>query len=84
MAEHGSNYRYFECQKTVLFGAILLISRHINNQTNMPKAVERSIERLNHFRCIDCNKWWSIGDAPIEKVEWYCPWCGKKGKYEAK
>ncbi len=48
----------------------------------MLKASNRSVEKLNHFRCIDCNKWWSIGDAPIEKTEWFCPWCGKKGEYQ--
>lgn len=36
-----------------------------------------SFERLAHFQCELCNKWWSIGDAPIkEKQGWYCPWCG--------
>ena len=36
-----------------------------------------SIETLVHFQCIKCNKWWSIGDAPIlQKYNWFCPWCG--------
>jgi hypothetical protein len=38
----------------------------------------RSIEQLSHFLCTFCNKWWSIGDAPIEKKKWFCPWCGKQ------
>ncbi|MCR4274826.1 MAG: hypothetical protein NUW02_02135 [Candidatus Campbellbacteria bacterium] len=38
----------------------------------------RSVERLSHFRCGVCNKWWSVGDAPTTKKEWHCPWCGTK------
>ena len=37
----------------------------------------KSIERLAHFRCSECSKWWSVGDAP-QRDEWYCPWCGFK------
>jgi len=36
-----------------------------------------SLERLFHFRCGSCQKWWSIGDAP-KREYWYCPWCGEK------
>jgi hypothetical protein len=39
--------------------------------------IEQSIERLVHFRCGACRKWWSIADAP-EQDYWYCPWCGDK------
>ena len=39
-----------------------------------------SIEKLVHFQCSDCNKWWTIGDAPDDKKEWYCPWCGTKNE----
>lgn len=48
----------------------------------MSNVSNRSVEKLNRFRCIECNKWWSVGDAPIEKTEWFCPWCGKNGKYQ--
>lgn len=34
-----------------------------------------SIERLVHFQCEACQKWWSIGDAPLMRG-YYCPWCG--------
>jgi hypothetical protein len=47
----------------------------------LPKVAEKSsvsIEKLSHFRCGHCNKWWSIADAPTKKKEWWCPWCGKK------
>lgn len=37
-----------------------------------------SKEILFHFECLKCKKWWSIGDAPPKKKEWYCPWCGYK------
>lgn len=35
-----------------------------------------STERLVHFQCVACKKWWSIGDAPKAKKKWFCPWCG--------
>lgn len=38
-----------------------------------------SVERLVHFRCGVCGRWWSIGDAP-PREEWFCPWCGQKQK----
>lgn len=40
-----------------------------------------SDERLRHFQCHACQKWWSIGDAP-EKKFWFCPWCGEKQEFE--
>jgi ribosomal protein L37AE/L43A len=39
------------------------------------------VEKLSHFRCLKCDKWWSIGDAP-KKVIWYCPWCGLKQNFQ--
>ncbi len=36
-----------------------------------------SDEKLRHFECFGCKKWWSIGDAP-KKSSWFCPWCGVK------
>lgn len=43
-----------------------------------------SLEKLIHFQCDHCQKWWSIGDAPIEeKKEWFCPWCGEKNKVDS-
>lgn len=35
-----------------------------------------SVELLVHFNCGACGKWWSVGDAPVEKTNWFCPWCG--------
>ncbi|MBP6854794.1 MAG: hypothetical protein KBD26_02860 [Candidatus Pacebacteria bacterium] len=43
-----------------------------------------SVEHLHHFRCGACDKWWSIGDPKITKkkiLDWFCPWCGKKQKF---
>ena len=40
----------------------------------------RSLERLSHFNCGYCHKWWSIGDAP-ERTTWFCPWCGKEQEF---
>ena len=42
----------------------------------------RHIEKLHHFNCNYCKKWWSIGDAPEDIKLWYCPWCGKKNEYK--
>lgn len=42
-----------------------------------------SIEKLIHFNCPLCLKWWSIGDAPIDTRKiWYCPWCGCSSEIE--
>jgi predicted RNA-binding Zn-ribbon protein involved in translation (DUF1610 family) len=41
----------------------------------------KTIEKLHHFQCYSCNKWWSIGDANTKKEIWYCPWCGEKQKF---
>ena len=42
-----------------------------------------SIEKLSHFQCGECNKWWSIGDA-TKQTKWFCPWCGKEQVFEKK
>ncbi len=34
-----------------------------------------SIERLVHYSCRSCNRWWSIGDGPTAG-DLKCPWCG--------
>jgi transcription elongation factor Elf1 len=44
------------------------------------KKHQRSIEQLSHFRCGKCNKWWSVGDAPLSKKVWHCPWCGLEAR----
>ena len=49
---------------------------------NDDKKGQRSVERLNHFRCAKCDKWWSVGDAPEDKTEWHCPWCGQKQEFK--
>ena len=43
---------------------------------------KRVIEKLHHFICGECKKWWSIGDAPAKKNLWYCPWCGIVNEYK--
>jgi PHP family Zn ribbon phosphoesterase len=54
-----------------------------NKKTKVEKkAHSRSVETLHHFSCGKCKKWWSIGDAPKEKTEWFCPWCGEGNTYE--
>jgi len=35
-----------------------------------------SVERFTNFLCWSCDKWWSISDAPPDKTDWFCPWCG--------
>ncbi len=46
--------------------------------------VRRVVELLHHFCCKKCKKWWSIGDAPINKHVWFCPWCGTENNYQSK
>lgn len=46
--------------------------------------LHRSIEKISHFRCQICDKWWSVGDAPIQKKLWFCPWCGAEQTYKKK
>jgi len=41
----------------------------------------RSVEKLNHFRCVYCDKWWSVADADTRKENWFCTWCGEKQKF---
>lgn len=36
-----------------------------------------SVEKLIHYSCGNCLKWWSIGDGPIN-AELICPNCGFK------
>ena len=45
-----------------------------------PRFLEIAVskETLAHFRCGKCYQWWTIGDAPENKPNWYCPWCGSK------
>jgi len=40
-----------------------------------------SVEKLYHFRCSECNKWWSIGDFSSNGLL-MCPYCGHKDKPE--
>ncbi len=41
-----------------------------------------SKEVLFHFQCLDCVKWWSIGDADENKTDWLCPWCGEQQEFD--
>lgn len=41
--------------------------------------IEYSIETLYHFKCTQCQRWWSIGDW--KKVNTLiCPHCGQQGQ----
>lgn len=35
-----------------------------------------STEKLIHFQCGLCKKWWTIADALLPS-QYYCPWCGE-------
>ncbi|MBU4057638.1 hypothetical protein KJ828_01620 [Patescibacteria group bacterium] len=39
-----------------------------------------SKEIIYHFRCVKCQKWWSVSSIPKNKKKWYCPWCGEGQK----
>ena len=41
----------------------------------------RSLEKIHHFKCKFCDKWWSVGDAPVSKKIWFCAWCGKENRF---
>ncbi len=43
---------------------------------------KRTVEKISHFSCSKCKKWWSVGDAPKVKKKWFCPWCGKENLYK--
>ena len=43
----------------------------------LKKINKRVIEKLSHFNCSKCKKWWSVSEAPEEKTNWFCPWCGE-------
>src|SRR6266700_705756 len=47
-----------------------------------PQKDDYSTDFLSHFKCGKCHKWWSIGDAPATKVDWFCPWCGLKTTFQ--
>lgn len=39
-----------------------------------------TVEKLYHFQCGECNKWWSIGDHQlIQSILITCPHCGTTG-----
>ncbi len=40
-----------------------------------------SEERLSHYHCPLCGRWFSIGDAPKVRAVWTCPWCGRPSQY---
>ena len=44
--------------------------------------ISRSIEMLSHFRCEECKKWFSIGDAENDIADLFCPRCGINQKVE--
>ena len=37
-----------------------------------------SVELLVHFQCSGCLGWWTVGDAPNDRLTWNCPWCGQQ------
>jgi transcription elongation factor Elf1 len=42
--------------------------------------VKVCVEKLSHFNCAYCGKWWTVGDTPKSKKKWFCSWCGKEQK----
>lgn len=31
---------------------------------------------MSYFKCNLCRNFWRIAEAPVEKNNWFCPWCG--------
>ena len=52
-----------------------------DGRLDIEKCGTMSVERLSHFSCPHCKQWWTVGDAPRAKKEWYCPQCGVKALY---
>ncbi len=38
--------------------------------------MKRASEIVSYFKCKNCCNFWRIADAPDEKKNWFCPWCG--------
>ena len=55
----------------------------IPRRSTMKKGI-LSKEVLHHFQCGICQKWWTVGDAPAERLEWFCSWCGSKQEFTQK
>jgi len=47
-----------------------------NNKT------QRVVEKLHHFSCLECKKWWTVSGALVQKTKWFCPWCGSEQLYK--
>jgi len=57
----------------------MLKTHHLPNSRKM-KAHRYSIETIHHFRCVECDKWWSIADFKRELRHLiFCPRCGTIG-----
>lgn len=42
-----------------------------------------SIEKLYHFRCGDCNRWWTVADWHLSRDDHItCPFCENYGPAE--
>jgi len=41
----------------------------------------RGSEICSHFECPRCRGSFFIRDAPLDRTEWYCPWCGTESPY---
>lgn len=42
------------------------------------KTIECYVEKLYHFKCVACQKWWSIADGKFNlKDTIFCPHCGQ-------
>ena len=48
----------------------------------MKKKAEFFNEFIRHFTCGKCGMWFAIGDAPEDRDDWYCPWCGKSQNFK--
>jgi len=83
----GSGKKYKKCgalntpEHQKLMSGKKIASIYMSTKNGRSKG-KRSVESLHHFSCVYCKKWWTIGDAPEKKLEWHCPWCGKKQAFE--
>lgn len=45
---------------------------------NSKKPGKYSEEKLKHFNCYKCKKWWTIEDTQNIENKLFCTWCGLK------
>jgi len=43
---------------------------------------KKSEEKLSHFSCVFCRRWWTVGDAPVKKKPGFVRGAGREINFE--